>query len=95
MRSSASSLLADKISAVDRHVRGIRMKAMVVLVCALTSHTLVAQEVIPLWAEQPPFSKPNSLQETVVESWGVPCARNVTNPTLTVYRAQGATAVVP
>ena len=65
------------------------MKAMIVLLCTFAGHTLTAQEVINLWAEQPPYSKPNSLKETVIESWGVPCAKNVTNPTLTVYRAQG------
>ena len=62
---------------------------MILLVCALTGHALIAQEVLPLWTQQPPYSKPNSLQETVIESWGVLCAKNVTNPTLTVYRAQG------
>jgi acetyl esterase/lipase len=66
------------------------MRTMVVLVCAFTSHALLAQEVIPLWAQQPPYSKPNSLEETIVELWGVPCAKDVTNPTLTVYRAQGS-----
>jgi hypothetical protein len=37
----------------------------------------------------PPYSKPNSLEETTIESWGVPCVKNVTDPTLTVYRVQG------
>lgn len=55
----------------------------------LAGHPLMAQEVIHLWAGQPPYSKPNSLEESVIESWGVPCAKNVTHPTLTVYRAAG------
>ena len=65
------------------------MKSVIVLFVIFMSHTLIAQEVINLWTEQPPYSKPNSLEETVIESWGVPCAKNVTNPTLTVYRANG------
>lgn len=65
------------------------MKFIVVLFFMLVSQTLIAQEVINLWTGQPPYSKPNSLEETIIESWGVPCAKNVTNPTLTVYRAQG------
>jgi len=65
------------------------MKSVIVLFVIFMSQTLIAQEVINLWTEQPPYSKPNSLEETVIESWGVPCAKNVTNPTLTIYRAQG------
>ena len=65
------------------------MKFIIVLFFMLVSQTLIAQEVINLWTGQPPYSKPNSLEETIIESWGVPCAKNVTNPTLTVYRAQG------
>jgi acetyl esterase/lipase len=49
----------------------------------------VGQEVIDLWSGQPPYSKPNSLKEEIIESWGVPCAKNVTHPTLTVHRAVG------
>jgi len=65
------------------------MKLMIVFLCTFASHTLTAQEVIPLWTQQPPYSKPNSLEEAVIESWGVPCVKNVTNPTLTVHRARG------
>ena len=69
--------------------RGIQMKSIVVLFFVLASHTLMAQEVINLWSEQPPHSKPSALKETTLESWGVPCVKNVTHPTLTVYRARG------
>ncbi len=65
------------------------MKAMIVFLCTFAGQPLIAQEVIPLWTEPPPYSKPNALEETVIESWGVPCVKNVTNPMLTVYRAQG------
>jgi len=74
---------------MDRQGWGTKMKTVVVVVVALAGHALTAQEVIPLWTQQPPYSKPNALEETVIESWGVPCVKNVTNPTLTVYRAQG------
>ncbi len=65
------------------------MKRLIVLVLTLTGQSLIAQEVIPLWTGLPPYSKSNALKETVIESWGVPCVKNVTKPTLTVYRAQG------
>jgi acetyl esterase/lipase len=65
------------------------MKALIVAVCIFAAQPLIAQEVIPLWTQPPPYSRANSLEETVIESWGVPCVENVTNPTLTVYRAQG------
>jgi len=65
------------------------MKYAIVLVLSLATQPLIAQEVIPLWTGSPPYSKSNALKETVIESWGVPCVKNVTNPTLTVYRTQG------
>ena len=49
-----------------------------------------AQDVFHLWeGQQVPFSKENDLKEYEKESWGVMCAFNVTDPTLTVYRAKG------
>ena len=65
------------------------MKCMIVLLLALTGQPPIAQEVIHLWTESPPYSKPHALKETIIESWGVPCVKNVTDPTLTIYRAQG------
>jgi len=65
------------------------MKTRIFLFSLLAIHTVLAQEVIHLWTGQPPYSKPNPIQESIVESWGVPCAKNVTNPTLTIYAARG------
>lgn len=65
------------------------MKSVIVLFIIFMNHTLIAQAVVNLWTEQPPYSKPNSLEERIIESWGVQCAKNVTNPTLTIYLAQG------
>ena len=48
-----------------------------------------AEETIDLWQGEAPYSKPNSLEEYVKESWGVPCAHNVTKPTLTIHSAKG------
>ncbi len=59
------------------------------LVFVLMAQTLFAQEVVPLWPGEAPYSKPNSLEEYVEESWDVPCAFNVTNPTLTIFAARG------
>ncbi|MCF7974723.1 MAG: alpha/beta hydrolase [Phycisphaerae bacterium] len=64
-------------------------KCLRVLCVVCLGSILFAQEVMPLWTGQPPHAKPNSLEETVLESWGVLCVKNVTHPTLTVYRAQG------
>ena len=74
----------------------LRMREAVVR-CALVFAVLTlihpaplpAQESIDLWEGAPPYSKSNSLEEFVKESWGVPCAHNVTHPTLTVYPALG------
>ena len=65
------------------------MKRVIILLLAFVGQPLVTQEVIPLWTGSPPHSKPNTLKETVIESWGVRCLKNVTTPTLTVHRAQG------
>jgi acetyl esterase/lipase len=65
------------------------MKTGIFLFSVLAIQPLLAQEVIHLWPGQPPYSKPNSLEESIIESWGVPCAKNVTNPTLTIYAAKG------
>ncbi|MHC4518617.1 MAG: alpha/beta hydrolase [Planctomycetota bacterium] len=65
------------------------MKSVIVLCVTLAGHPLMAQEVVHLWTGPGPYSKPSLLEETIVESWGVPCAKNVTNPTLTIHRAQG------
>jgi acetyl esterase/lipase len=65
------------------------MKPTIVLLLALTTQTLGAEEVVQLWDGQAPHSKPSSLEEYIKESWGVPCAHNITNPTLTIYPAQG------
>lgn len=65
------------------------MKAIVILLLTLSTHNLGAQEVLDLWPGQPPHYKSNSLEEYVQEAWGVPCAHNVTKPTLTIHPAQG------
>ena len=66
------------------------MKLVFTLLLAIVSSFSVAEEVIDLWKGPPPYSKPNSLEEYVKESsWGVLCAYNVTQPTLTVHPAQG------
>jgi acetyl esterase/lipase len=49
-----------------------------------------AQEVYKLWENQSkPFYKENNLQEYEEEAWGVICVFNVTEPTLTIYKAEG------
>ena len=69
------------------------MRKLLILVALLGAHLaappLSAQDVMPLWSETPPLSKPNSLEEYIADSWGVPCAFNVTVPTLTVHPPRG------
>jgi acetyl esterase/lipase len=65
------------------------MKSIFTLLLVLVSHVLGGEEVMDLWEGQPPYSKPNALEEFVKESWGVPCVHNVTHPTLTIFPARG------
>lgn len=47
---------------------------------------LPAQQVIPIWGEEsPPYARPHSVQEYENPCWGVTCAYQVVNPTLTLY----------
>jgi len=62
--------------------------AFALLTVIVTSFS-AAEEVIDLWDGPAPYSKPNSLEEHIKESWGVPCVLNVTHPTLTVHPARG------
>ena len=49
-----------------------------------------AQDVYKLWEGQDkPFYKENNLKEFEKESWGTMCVFNVTEPTLSVYKAKG------
>ena len=59
------------------------------LLFTLVTMTTGAEDVVDLWDGPPPHSKPNSLEESVKESWGVPCVFNVTLPTLTIHAVQG------
>ncbi|MBD3854092.1 MAG: alpha/beta hydrolase [Acidobacteria bacterium] len=65
------------------------MKPVITLLLMFVALISGAEETIDLWQEEAPYSKPNSLEEYVKESWGVPCAHNVTKPTLTIHSAQG------
>jgi acetyl esterase/lipase len=65
------------------------MKTALTLLLAVVASFSAAEEVLDLWDGTPPHSKPNSLEEYVKESWGVPCVHNVTRPTLTIHPARG------
>ena len=48
-----------------------------------------AQDIYHLWeGQKKPFYKENKLKEYEKESWGVMCVFNVTEPTLTIYKAE-------
>lgn len=49
-----------------------------------------AQKLLKLWEEgEKPFFKSNDLQEYEEEMWGTQCLLDITEPTLTIYEAQG------
>lgn len=60
------------------------------LLCLAMGIAAGAQQVYSLWEGQDkPYFKPSDLQEYEEEMWGTTCVLNVTEPTLTVYPAQG------
>jgi len=68
------------------------MKTWLTVVLTVVSPALWAQDEILLWEGQAPFARPNDLEETVEQAWGVQCVVNVTIPTLTVYPPLGPLA---
>lgn len=49
-----------------------------------------AQEIYKLWESgEKPFYKENNLKEYEKEAWGTQCVFNITEPTLTIYKAEG------
>ncbi len=75
------------------------MRILLSLVTLVFSASLFAQpQVMPLWSEGVPFSKPNDLQERIVEG-NITRLHNVTEPTLTAYLppediASGAAVII-
>lgn len=65
------------------------MKSFCTLLLIFVPVVSSGEEAIDIWEGPPPYSKPNTLEEYVKESWGVPCVHNVTKPTLTIHPAQG------
>ena len=65
------------------------MRSICALFLILVASLAGAEETIDLWQGEAPYTKPNSLEEYVKESWGVPCVHNVTHATLTIHPAQG------
>jgi len=67
-----------------------KMLFALILPCLMIFNISLAQEEYNLWEGQPkPFYKENSIKEYEEEAWGVICVFNVTEPTLTVYKAEG------
>jgi acetyl esterase/lipase len=67
----------------------MKMRLLCAIWLTLLAAAAPAEEVLHLWEGPPPHSKPNSLEEYVKESWGVPCVHNVTHPTLSIHPARG------
>ena len=61
-----------------------------ILLVALTGNLGNAQEEFKLWEDViKPFYKDNNLEEFEKEEWGTTVAGNITEPTLTIYKADG------
>lgn len=67
------------------------MQSLFVLAFALAYHPQArAQEVISIWGETtPPFYKATTLKEYEAECWGMVCAYQVVEPSLTLFMAKG------
>ncbi len=65
------------------------MKVVLILSIAMVCPQVFAGDVIDLWEGAPPHSKPGSIEEAVIENWGVPCVKNITRPTMTIHPAEG------
>ena len=49
-----------------------------------------AQKIYKLWESgEKPYYKENNLKEYEKEAWGTQCVFNITEPTLTIYKAEG------
>ncbi len=60
------------------------------LILLLFYSAAYAQDEVKLWeGETKPFYKENDLKEYEKEAWGTQCVFNITEPTLTIYRAEG------
>lgn len=60
------------------------------LILTVLFHPISAQDVYKLWeGQEKPYYKENSLQEYEEEAWGTMNLRKVTEPTLTIFPAQG------
>jgi acetyl esterase/lipase len=68
------------------------MKRGIMLWLAVVATAVWGQDEIGLWDGEPPYSKPNTLEERVEQAWGVPCLVDVTVPTLTVHPGRGEVA---
>lgn len=66
-----------------------RFRAILVFFMLISS-AIYAQDQVKLWAgETIPFYKENVLKEYEKEAWGTLCVFNITEPTLTIYKAEG------
>ena len=67
----------------------------------IVGNSALAQDVYPLWEKgKKPYYKDNNLKEYKKEFWETQCVFNITEPTLTVYKAKGinlgkAVVVIP
>lgn len=69
----------------------MKITARVLLVLFLLTYGLAnSQEEFKLWEdEKKPFYKENNLEEFEKEVWGTTAVGNITEPTLTIYKADG------
>jgi acetyl esterase/lipase len=67
-----------------------KMNFLIVLFSLIIINQSIAQDVYDLWeGEKKPHYLENDLKEYEKESWGTMCVFDITEPTLTVYKAEG------
>jgi len=65
-------------------------RLVMMVLCGLFALEATAQDVYKLWeGQKKPYYKANNLKEYEEEAWNTQCVFNVTEPTLTVYKAKG------
>lgn len=69
----------------------MKTNKIISLILVSVLYTLTkGQQVVPLWEEgEKPYFRENNLKEYEEEAWGTLCVFDITEPTITVYKAQG------
>ena len=63
---------------------------LIIIIGTLIAQRAYARETMSLWGKgEKPYYKENTLEEYEKEAFGTTCVYNITEPTLTIYKAKG------